>query len=118
MPAFISYLPLFFSRDALLYRRLFFFNFQVGDLLVATDCVNYDMDCRNFTLPWDPNYRHALGELPFTGGLKVKIYTSLHMIEMLVADDEPLFEVGSCQLLCAVTCLNTSSFTPFSFPLT
>jgi hypothetical protein len=50
--------------------------------------------------------------------LKVKIYTSLHMIEMLVADDEPLFEVGSCQLLCAVTCLNTSSFTPFSFPLT
>ena len=43
---------------------------SVGDLVVASDVVNYEFDCRNFLLPWDPTYRHALGELPFTGGLK------------------------------------------------
>ena len=28
--------------------------------------INYDMDVTAFTLPWQPDYKHQRGELPFT----------------------------------------------------
>jgi hypothetical protein len=27
--------------------------------------INYDMDCRAFKYPWDPEYKLKLGETPF-----------------------------------------------------
>ena len=38
----------------------------VGDIIVASDVINYDMDVRKFVLPWMPDYRHKRGEHPFT----------------------------------------------------
>ena len=43
---------------------------KVGDVLVVTDTVNYEMDCRAWVPPDDPDYRHARGEIPFSGGLR------------------------------------------------
>lgn len=87
---------------ALLCQRHLFF-LQVGDLLVATDCVNYDMDCRNFTLPWDPNYRHVLGELPFTGGLKVRCLNNAALMR------RRLFSMGRDRFLWLASMVQSSS---------
>ena len=38
----------------------------VGDIVVASDVINYDMDVTAFVLPWMPDYKHKRGELPFT----------------------------------------------------
>uniref|UniRef100_A0A7S4C034 adenosylhomocysteine nucleosidase n=1 Tax=Chrysotila carterae TaxID=13221 RepID=A0A7S4C034_CHRCT len=38
---------------------------QIGDVVVGQTVVNYEMDCRSFTYPWDPSYKLHLGELPF-----------------------------------------------------
>jgi adenosylhomocysteine nucleosidase len=38
---------------------------RVGDVVIATDVVNYDMDCTNFILPFAPDFRHSRGQLPF-----------------------------------------------------
>uniref|UniRef100_A0A7S4I429 adenosylhomocysteine nucleosidase n=1 Tax=Prymnesium polylepis TaxID=72548 RepID=A0A7S4I429_9EUKA len=43
----------------------------VGDLVLGADVVNYEFDCRAFVLPFDPDYRYQLGELPF---LKWRFY--------------------------------------------
>lgn len=40
---------------------------KIGDLVVATDVINYDMDVTNFFMPWNPEYQHKRGELPFVG---------------------------------------------------
>eukprot|EP00002_Diphylleia_rotans_P037063 TRINITY_DN8242_c0_g1_i1.p1 TRINITY_DN8242_c0_g1~~TRINITY_DN8242_c0_g1_i1.p1 ORF type:complete len:244 (+),score=59.34 TRINITY_DN8242_c0_g1_i1:83-814(+) len=40
---------------------------SVGDIIVAKDVINYEFNCKNFFLPWDPSYRHKLGEIPFVG---------------------------------------------------
>ena len=37
----------------------------IGDIVVAADVVNYDMNVKAFKLPWDPEYAHKRGELPF-----------------------------------------------------
>ena len=42
----------------------------VGDLIVGTDVVNYEMDARAFKPPWDP-HEYQLGEIPF---LKWRFY--------------------------------------------
>eukprot|EP00622_Pseudochattonella_farcimen_P004269 FR739627.1.p1 GENE.FR739627.1~~FR739627.1.p1 ORF type:complete len:212 (+),score=33.41 FR739627.1:55-636(+) len=39
---------------------------KVGDIVVASHAINYDMDVTAFTLPWQPDYKHQRGELPFT----------------------------------------------------
>jgi adenosylhomocysteine nucleosidase len=38
----------------------------IGDIVVATDVINYDMDVTGFKLPWDPAYVHKRGEIPFS----------------------------------------------------
>lgn len=37
---------------------------KVGDLVIGTDVVNYEMDARSFKPPWDPGYENQLGEIP------------------------------------------------------
>jgi adenosylhomocysteine nucleosidase len=37
----------------------------LGDVVIGKDVIDYEMDCRNFILPWDRNYQHKLGEIPF-----------------------------------------------------
>jgi len=37
---------------------------KVGDLVVGSDVVNYEMDARNFTIPWEPDHKIQLGEIP------------------------------------------------------
>ena len=37
---------------------------KVGDLVIGSDVVNYEMDARNFKPPWDPEYENKLGEIP------------------------------------------------------
>eukprot|EP01080_Neovahlkampfia_damariscottae_P005324 gene5324-9134_t len=37
----------------------------LGDIIIAKDVIDYEMDCRNFKLPWDETYQHKLGEIPF-----------------------------------------------------
>jgi len=43
---------------------------KVGDIIVARDLINYEMNCKNFILAWDLDYRHKLGEYPFMNGLR------------------------------------------------
>jgi len=43
----------------------------VGDLVLGADVVNYEFDCQAFVLPFDPDYKYQLGELPF---LKWRFY--------------------------------------------
>ena len=50
--------------------RLPFVDLKVGDVLVVVDSVQYEMDCSAWIPPCDVNYRHARGEIPFTGGIK------------------------------------------------
>jgi len=38
---------------------------RIGDIVVGTDVVNYEFDCRQFKYPWDPSYELQLGEIPF-----------------------------------------------------
>lgn len=44
---------------------------KVGDLVLGADVVNYEFDCRAFTVPFEPDYKYQLGELPF---LKWRFY--------------------------------------------
>ena len=37
---------------------------KVGDLVIGSDVVNYEMDARSFKAPWDPDYTYSLGEIP------------------------------------------------------
>jgi len=43
---------------------------KVGDIIVAKDLINYEMNCKSFFLAWDKDYRHKLGEYPFMNGLR------------------------------------------------
>jgi len=43
---------------------------KIGDIIVAKDLINYEMNCKNFFLAWDKDYRHKLGEYPFMKGLR------------------------------------------------
>jgi len=43
---------------------------KIGDIIVAKDLINYEMNCKNFIPPWDSTYRHKLGEFPFMNGLR------------------------------------------------
>jgi len=43
---------------------------KIGDIIVAKDLINYEMNCKNFILAWNPDYRHKLGEFPFMNGLR------------------------------------------------
>jgi len=43
---------------------------KIGDIIVAKDLINYEMNCKNFILSWKPEYRHKLGEFPFMDGLR------------------------------------------------
>ena len=36
----------------------------IGDIVVGKTVVNYEMDAREFTAPWDPEYKYQLGEIP------------------------------------------------------
>jgi adenosylhomocysteine nucleosidase len=38
----------------------------LGDIVIAKDVIDYDMDCRNFILSFNPSYKHKLGEIPFS----------------------------------------------------
>ena len=38
---------------------------QIGDIVVGERVVNYEMDARDFTVPWEPDYKLQLGEVPF-----------------------------------------------------
>ncbi len=48
-------------------------NLQIGDVVVATDTINYNMNVKSYKLPWDPSYQHKIGELPF---LKLREFKS------------------------------------------
>lgn len=37
---------------------------SIGDLIIGTDVVNYEMDARTFKPPWDADYTYQLGEIP------------------------------------------------------
>ena len=37
---------------------------SIGDLIIGTDVVNYEMDARTFCPPWDADYKYQLGEIP------------------------------------------------------
>lgn len=37
---------------------------QIGDLVVGSDVVNYEMDATAFRAPWEPDYEYQLGEIP------------------------------------------------------
>eukprot|EP01080_Neovahlkampfia_damariscottae_P011951 gene11951-5352_t len=39
---------------------------ELGEIVIGKDVIDYDMDCRNFILPFDSEYKHKLGEIPFT----------------------------------------------------
>jgi len=43
---------------------------KIGDIVVAKDLINYEMNCKDFFLAHDPTYRHKLGEFPFMNGLR------------------------------------------------
>lgn len=45
----------------------------IGELVLGADVVNFEMDCRGFVLPFEPDYRYQLGELPF---LKWRFYAA------------------------------------------
>ena len=34
---------------------------HIGDVVLGKDVVNYEFDCRSFTLPFDPDYKYQLG---------------------------------------------------------
>jgi adenosylhomocysteine nucleosidase len=38
---------------------------KVGDIVVGSDVVNYEMDARAFRAPWEPDHVYQLGEVPF-----------------------------------------------------
>eukprot|EP00299_Pterocystis_sp_00344_P011181 c5166_g1_i2.p1 GENE.c5166_g1_i2~~c5166_g1_i2.p1 ORF type:complete len:183 (+),score=56.60 c5166_g1_i2:282-830(+) len=38
---------------------------NIGDIVIASGMINYDMDVTAFKLPWDPTYQHKRGEIPF-----------------------------------------------------
>jgi len=38
---------------------------SIGDIYAGSDVVNYEMDARAFTAPWEPDYKYQLGEIPF-----------------------------------------------------
>lgn len=40
---------------------------ELGEVILVKDVINYDMNCKDFILPFNPDYRHKLGELPFIG---------------------------------------------------
>jgi len=40
---------------------------NVGDIVVASHLLDYDMNCKNFIIPGNLDYRHKLGEIPFIG---------------------------------------------------
>ena len=37
---------------------------KIGDIVVGSRVVNYEMDARSFTAPWEPDYKYSLGEIP------------------------------------------------------
>ncbi|KNC55352.1 5''''-methylthioadenosine nucleosidase [Thecamonas trahens ATCC 50062] len=43
---------------------------MVGDVILAADTINYDMDVTALVLPHKPDYVHKRGELPFLDGLR------------------------------------------------
>lgn len=56
---------------------------KVGDLIVGSDVVNYEMDARKFTAPWEPDYKYQLGEIPI---IKWRFYEAdADMIEAAMA---------------------------------
>ena len=44
---------------------------SVGDLVIGSEVVNYEMDARSFRPPWDPEYAYQLGEIPI---IKWRVY--------------------------------------------
>lgn len=39
---------------------------EIGDIVIAKDLVDYDMNCKNFINYFEPEYKYKLGEIPFT----------------------------------------------------
>ena len=60
---------------------------KVGDLVLGTDVVNYEMDATRFKPPWDPHV-YQLGEIPF---LKWRFYEA-HAEMLALALKAPLPE--------------------------
>jgi len=38
---------------------------EIGEVVLVKDVLNYEMNCKEFILPFAPDHRHKLGELPF-----------------------------------------------------
>lgn len=39
---------------------------EIGDIVIAKDLVDYDMNCTNFKNFMEPDYKYQIGEIPFT----------------------------------------------------
>ena len=56
---------------------------SIGDLVVGSDVVNYEMDARSFVAPWDPDHKYSVGEIPI---IKWRFYEAdATMLEVAMA---------------------------------
>eukprot|EP01027_Heterolobosea_sp_BB2_P001480 GEZU01002247.1.p1 GENE.GEZU01002247.1~~GEZU01002247.1.p1 ORF type:complete len:259 (-),score=60.37 GEZU01002247.1:174-950(-) len=66
---------------------------NVGDIVVGHDVICYDMNCKNFLLPWDMEYRHKLGEIPIIrtpeGKALREFLCTEHMIDLALKAPRP-----------------------------
>lgn len=79
---------------------------KVGDIVIGSEVLDYEMDCRNFTLPWDASKKHLLGELPFLNWREYK--GDAQMAELAMATTIPNTTITSGRIVSGSEFLITS----------